>query len=868
MTGVDEAGIRSAQVLKRVGMERDLPVQGCVLTGRSRSGKTTALAALRDRIVGPVIEISGLRKTAGLVFGHLLSEFVPEESGDSRFAIWLRWAVADEIQERAVTALFIDDADQLDADAASIVHSLVVHDAVPVYLAVAVDGGPSIPPVLRSLWKDGYLPRIDLAPIGDTEVRDYLEQVVGAPVTVRDIDAFTRWSRGDPGVLVDLVASSMVTSQWQVINGVAILADRPVPPPDLVETLAASVEMMPPEILSVVEAFGAAIPVIGGRMLDWLPLPPMVELAGMDALLEAERCGVIIADSTRVRLTVPFLADVVAARTPALRRAQLAGELARAIEKASDRSSEARGAEALTLTGLLTRSSLGRPSAAERRAAVRGALRLGDAAAARTLAALSTAPDSARDPELAALATWALVHLNDNEAIYGMLGEWGEDPLPAWRGLADFFVEFAERRAVGSREFLARHDSAHGGLLGSVAEWMIRDRLSGAWFGVLVAEAAVLTGRCREARALLDTARPAAEDDGLLIFHLVLVDERLEKLVAGSASASGLAEKERRSNVWRSDQVCASADFTCGVAHAGAGRFGEAVRELRDCAPFLARTRLADWPSRLIRRVEAMTGAGPSRSEGDGAVGNGVESAEAEAAEAIPVDPYDLITAAERGLDRAWALAAAGEAGSAVDLLLGAGERMVDTAPALAVEQLETAARFLVPGATAESRRLAGLADTVEQQMEPVSRVQLLAEYARAILEVDGEGLDVVADKFRCRGELPVAADTLVQAAAAHRVDGRTDAALASASAAHKLVSEVGGLATPMQRVVVAPVLTRREQEIVSLAAESLTNAQIAERLQLSVRTVEGHLLRACGKFGVRDRRALAECWRDLGSSV
>lgn len=52
--------------------------------------------------------------------------------------------------------------------------------------------------------------------------------------------------------------------------------------------------------------------------------------------------------------------------------------------------------------------------------------------------------------------------------------------------------------------------------------------------------------------------------------------------------------------------------------------------------------------------------------------------------------------------------------------------------------------------------------------------------------------------------------------------------------------------------------LTEREPEIVTLAAGGLSNRQIAERLVVSVRTVEGHLYRACAKLGVSDRRELA----------
>jgi DNA-binding CsgD family transcriptional regulator len=51
--------------------------------------------------------------------------------------------------------------------------------------------------------------------------------------------------------------------------------------------------------------------------------------------------------------------------------------------------------------------------------------------------------------------------------------------------------------------------------------------------------------------------------------------------------------------------------------------------------------------------------------------------------------------------------------------------------------------------------------------------------------------------------------------------------------------------------------LTEREREIVSLAARGLSNREIADRLAVSVRTVEGHLYRAGNKLGVSDRSEL-----------
>jgi len=51
--------------------------------------------------------------------------------------------------------------------------------------------------------------------------------------------------------------------------------------------------------------------------------------------------------------------------------------------------------------------------------------------------------------------------------------------------------------------------------------------------------------------------------------------------------------------------------------------------------------------------------------------------------------------------------------------------------------------------------------------------------------------------------------------------------------------------------------LTSREREVVTMAMQGLTAAQVAERLFISRRTVETHLERAYSKLGVRSKREL-----------
>lgn len=59
--------------------------------------------------------------------------------------------------------------------------------------------------------------------------------------------------------------------------------------------------------------------------------------------------------------------------------------------------------------------------------------------------------------------------------------------------------------------------------------------------------------------------------------------------------------------------------------------------------------------------------------------------------------------------------------------------------------------------------------------------------------------------------------------------------------------------------------LTRREQQLVQLVSEGLTNKEIATRLYLSEQTVKNHVQRMLRKAGASDRLEAVEKWRALG---
>jgi DNA-binding CsgD family transcriptional regulator len=131
------------------------------------------------------------------------------------------------------------------------------------------------------------------------------------------------------------------------------------------------------------------------------------------------------------------------------------------------------------------------------------------------------------------------------------------------------------------------------------------------------------------------------------------------------------------------------------------------------------------------------------------------------------------------------------------------------------------------------------------------------AALADAATELAGLGLGF--DSARCHLSLGRAQRRLKQWGPARKSLERAAAAFTQlgsagwAQRAEEELARVGG------RAPGAPgALTPTEQDVVQLAADGLTNKEIARQLSLAVHTVEVHLSRAYGKLGVRSRSQLA----------
>jgi ATP/maltotriose-dependent transcriptional regulator MalT len=137
---------------------------------------------------------------------------------------------------------------------------------------------------------------------------------------------------------------------------------------------------------------------------------------------------------------------------------------------------------------------------------------------------------------------------------------------------------------------------------------------------------------------------------------------------------------------------------------------------------------------------------------------------------------------------------------------------------------------------------------------------ELFADHADALAGDDAATQMSIAKRFHDLGCDLFAAEAAARAAHSFAGTGRSALSREAASLATKYADPCGTVYSwALQFRPEAPTLTGREREIAVLAARGRTNKQIAGDLFLSVRTVESHLLNACQKLGVANRRKLVD---------
>jgi DNA-binding CsgD family transcriptional regulator len=188
-------------------------------------------------------------------------------------------------------------------------------------------------------------------------------------------------------------------------------------------------------------------------------------------------------------------------------------------------------------------------------------------------------------------------------------------------------------------------------------------------------------------------------------------------------------------------------------------------------------------------------------------------------------------------------------------VLASLGER--EEAERLAHTGLERARRWGTAGSLGHATRSLGLVMGGSEGLEHMREALKLVETSESGLE-HMRALTDFGAALRRGGRRADAREPLRKALELARRNG----ALAIAKRAHEELEATGEKLGPLIAVGVAS-LTPSERRIAKLAAEGLTNREIAQTLFLSVKTVESHLRGAYRKLDIRSREDLPHSLKD-----
>lgn len=758
--------------------------------------------------------------------------------------------------------LSIDNAHHMDAGSAALIYQLA--SAGHLFVVAAVLSGHGTPHGLTSLWKEHRAERLEIAPLEQHEIADVLAATLDGDVSVPTTQLLWDASRGNMVFLQELIAVGLDTG-----------ALRPAPydiwswhgplqvSPRLVEMVETGYGELEDAETAIVEALAQC---------ESVDAAVMEERFSAGALHSAEARGLIVSGGhhrVTLRLSNTLLGQVIRARMTPLRSRAARRELAESIVKASAPTDlDALHTATLGLdSGTHVPAQLLRvaedqafaafeDATAERIARVDKQAGGGPTAAlvlaqslmrqgrfADALAELELvgpakcAADRARATVLRAqIEAWGLGHLDAALALVGP---------PARRRSADA-VAAALRAALLllSGQSAAAHDAASTVLTSGTTD---SDALAPA--ATVQSVAAAILGRDPAAGLSvlpwpydLDGAAPLQAADLLAASAPML---RTQPSLDGAAAdcqaryrAAVAAHDLRSATSWSA--LLGRVTLDQGYVRQGRRWLHEALMLAEGCAP---RTILAPCTAWLAE-AEAMLG-------NHAAAVRWIRAAESELTDATALFGADV------GIARAWMAGVGGELPDAVRLLRDVARQAADRGQnGTAIVAAHTAVRFGARTKAAEmSRRLA------ESVGSPLSIA--FATHAAAIVSGDGIQLDAAAHCFESAGARLLAAEAYSAAAIAHDDVGQRGRSRMSRAATRSLVDQCGGVRTPALIDFKSPTLTRREREIALLAEQGMSSRSIAERLTLSVRTVDNHLQTVYGKLCINGRSGLAAAFGD-----
>jgi DNA-binding CsgD family transcriptional regulator len=836
-------------------------------------GKTSLIDAVADRLSGDmnILQVHGSSALAAVPFGVLTpytGELTAEESVSPVAVLRSMWTYFEKLKagRGAPVLLLLDDAHHLDDASAGVVADLI--SAGWATVVAAARPRPGLPQPLEQLWYDGLAERVDLRPLNREQIEEVLAHVLDGTVPAATVDSVWSASGGNPRILDALLHDAAEAGVLAKRNGIWMLLG-PVPADGVQLTAVVTKDHIRrgPEEQEALKLIALAGPV-GRKVIEDISGAAVVRSL-LDQQMIIESPGV----PAELSMWNALFANAIRSTLSASRSLQLLEKI-----RVHQNGAVLRGEGMLRSVEWAFECGL-RVSDPDMLDAAREALRRFRNVSARTIAA------KIQDPALVPLAMALQARALYNEGAYSQAAHlldacWGQ-LANGPDGPAVLLLRAAAHQANGHsldalaedmRQHLREHTGEDpraqdqlnqvmrflqlgaavdvGALATEVRE--IQSNSSAEAGGepvkvlgeALLAHALAAAGRAGEG---LDSALLAASDlppleDSVFFFPEFV----LGRLVTDYLAMGEWESAERELNNYAVGHAPGAATFN-GSLQVLRGysllRQGRMERAYQVLLPAVEALRLND-PLQLFRFGSSLGFYAAARL-GDTAQAKRLEQDFTDAAGG----PAHELLAAAYGAAASEYLSRDGKGLAALHTLA-----TTQDAAARAGTLLEILAICWDLGDPSVIPMAQSVAQAVEGRWAQ-AMLTLAARWEAA----DGDALMATAASLEESGFVNLAREAYARASTVLEQAGERRRSRQAVALREKCDHELGERFREGRFIAAAPAvhLTRREQDIVGLAVQGLTDREIAQRLMVSVRTVEGHLYRTYVKLGVRSREEL-----------
>ena len=843
-------------------LEDDAEFQGVALVGDSGVGKSTLARALATtaRSRGLTVRyVLGTQTGSAVPLGAFYRSLTVDAPREPAAMLAAAHSALEQDENLVVV---VDDAQWLDPLSSTLVYQLAASGSARV--VVTIRSGENVSDAVTALWKERLLLSLRVEAFTREQTGELARAVLGGAVDTRLINELHHRAAGSPLLLRGLLSAGresgvLVRTEdgWQLRG--ALRADR-----QLHDLLEFRLRSFAPEELEAVEVLAAA------EVLDWAILRGLCDA---DAVARLERRGVIqfVVDgsNTVARLCDPLMGETAMQRAGVVRSRQLNGMLAQHLRKHLQAEEQR-----LRLPDVRTQIQLAQFMMRSDLAPDLDVI-IDAAASALTMSNIALAEEQARFAFDRGGGLAAAVVLAEAmgwqgrgvevEAVLGGFDPDGADELltARWgcvRAMSLFFncgqVEQARQLLADvtdriNSEAIVSYVAAvevlftcfSGDIQTTIETGLALCAsdlpLATVWAAVPTCWALALAGRFGDVHRVAEAglrAAALAQPGGLPRIGLA---EVMALTAVGDYPAAERAREHHAAGVLEAD------DAMHGLVCLARGALPSACAAFHDSMSAMS----AGFTSVWSMPVAAWW------AQAEGARGDGEAAAAVLRRSEDAYGPHLAVFLPELELARAWERASVGQTTAAQTHAVRAAQIARQSGMyAVEMSALHTAVRFDDRSQTA---RLAELAKTLNTPL-----AEAIAEHARGLANHDGDLLDAAADRFADMGAVALAADAAAQAAREHAHTGHRGKELKSSARAHWLAGQ-GEVRTPAVAAAARPLpISDREREIAMLVVAGWSNREVADRLVVSVRTVEGHLYRIFAKLGIDDRDQLIHLLR------